>query len=256
MFNPFSGLVSLGKSLYNTGANALGGIADSMDRSKQAEERYGGVDQGNTLVPGAGNRQRQLLGYADYAAGRASPGVSRSAATNQQYALANQLMNQAQGRGPSLAQMQLQQAADRNMMQQAALARSGPPQNLAAAQRLAMQNQSQIGAGLGAQSAMARLQEQGQAQGMLGNVLGQARGQDLQASLGAGDMALRGRAINDQAALEAYRQELQQALAQQQGGLGYEQLRAQRYGSLVGQPTVGESVIGALGGVLGFGGSR
>src|SRR5688500_14638101 len=81
---------------------------------------------------------------------------------SQNSAYAQQLQNQALGKGPSLAQAQLQQAQQANLAQQLAAARSTRGVNPAL---LARQQQMAIGKSgqqLAAQSSVARLQEQQQ----------------------------------------------------------------------------------------------
>lgn len=88
--------------------------------------------------------------------------------------LAQQYQNQANGVGPSLAQMQLQQATDQNLRNSAALAASG--RNPALASYQATQAQGAAGQQAAGQSAIARLQEQYQAQQGLANITGQMQG--------------------------------------------------------------------------------
>jgi len=104
--------------------------------------------------------------------------------------LAAQLWAQAQGKGPSLAQMQLQQGTDQNLRQQAALAASG--RNPASASYNAMQNQAGAAQTMAGQSAMARLQEQYQAQQGLAGLTGQMN----QASLANANMGLANNQFN------------------------------------------------------------
>jgi hypothetical protein len=105
-------------------------------------------------------------------------GASRGVGA-QQAALANALRAQAEGRGPSLAQMQYNQALGQTqaaIQSQLASARGLSP---AQAQRIAARQQAAMGAGAASQSAMLRLQEQQAAQAALGNLLGQQRQQEL-----------------------------------------------------------------------------
>lgn len=116
-----------------------------------------------------------------------------------QQALAQQLMGQATGQAPSLAELQLQQAQDRALKQQiaqAASVRGGPA---AAAQ------QRQLGAQLAetqqaqmAQAAEARIKEQQAAQQTLGQVSTALRGADV-------DIATEQARLEQQAALEGRR---------------------------------------------------
>lgn len=102
--------------------------------------------------------------------------------------LIGQLQRQAMGQGPSVVQQQLNQATDRNVAQQMAMASANRGQIGAGYQALQAGTQAQQQA-IG-QAAEARAQEQLNAQGLLGQVAGQMRGQDQgwaqnQAQLGA-----------------------------------------------------------------------
>ena len=99
----------------------------------------------------------------------------------QQLGLIQQLQDQAAGRGPSLAQMQLQQATNQNMQQGRAMAASQRGLGGGAAARQIAGQRGSIGQQMAGQSAMARLQEQMAARGMLGQQLGGVRGQDMSA---------------------------------------------------------------------------
>lgn len=97
----------------------------------------------------------------------------------QQLALASQLAGQASGTGPSITGMQgaqSQEAALAASRAQLASARGGANPALA---RQAMQQNAQTQQQIAQQTQIARLQEQMQAAGMLGNVAGQARGADI-----------------------------------------------------------------------------
>jgi hypothetical protein len=87
----------------------------------------------------------------------------------------------SRGQGPSLAAQQFQQATDRNMASQQSMAQSGRGGPLAAFN--AANNMGQLGAQAAQGSAMARVQEQQMALGMLGNTLHQGRGADEQVNM-------------------------------------------------------------------------
>jgi hypothetical protein len=95
-----------------------------------------------------------------------------------------QLQQQAAGQGPSLAQLQLQQATGENMNNAMALGAAQQGQGLGAqaALRSILDNQARIQQQSALQSAMLRNQEQMQAREQLGGVLGGVRGQDLGAA--------------------------------------------------------------------------
>lgn len=84
----------------------------------------------------------------------------------------------------STADMQLRQGLDRAMAQQSSMAASARPGQGALAQRIAAQNQAKIASGAAGQSALLRLQEERQAQGQLGTLLAQLRGQDINMAQG------------------------------------------------------------------------
>ena len=88
--------------------------------------------------------------------------------------LISQLQQQARGEGPSIAEAQLKAASDRSLAQQLAAAQSGRGgQSTAAIQRQLAQQQATSGQEIAQQAAIARMQEQQSAQGLLANVLGQ-----------------------------------------------------------------------------------
>ena len=108
----------------------------------------------------------------------AANGMSTQTA-GQQAALAQALQDQAAGKGPSLTQMQLQQATQANAAQYAGAIASQRGINPALAARMVGQNAANMNQQMAGQSAIARLQEQMQARAQLGDVLGQQRAQDI-----------------------------------------------------------------------------
>lgn len=101
---------------------------------------------------------------------------------NYQLGLAAQLQAQANGEGPSLAQMQLQQSTDQTMNQSLGAIRSATGANAGLSARTAALSAAQGLGAAGLQSGLLRLQEQQQAQQMLGQVSGQGRSGDLDAN--------------------------------------------------------------------------
>ncbi len=98
---------------------------------------------------------------------------------NQQLQLGNMLMQQANGRGPSVAGSQLQQSTEMNLqaaLAQAASARGG---NLGAAQYGLGNARANITQQAAQGLAQARIQEQMGARAQLGQVLDQGRGNDI-----------------------------------------------------------------------------
>lgn len=159
----------------------------------------------------------------------------------QQMAFAQQLMNQANGVGPSVAQQQLQAGTDQNIAAQMALAASGRPTNAAYAQRLAMQGIAGSQQQMAQQSAMLRNQEQLNAQGLLGQALAQGRGQDIGMATDQAKIGLQSQALKDQFNLGLTGLGTQRDVAQMQGAFGLADLqeqskkrRAQGVGALSG----------------------
>lgn len=81
--------------------------------------------------------------------------------------LINHLTDMSNGVGPSLAQMQLQDATNRNIQNQAGIAASNPGMNPAMAQRMMGQNVAGMNQQAAGQSGQLRLQEQMDAMGQL-----------------------------------------------------------------------------------------
>lgn len=170
----------------------LNNALDSMDRSKNEFRDVGKWD--DYMLPGYGesmNRHNNLL---------------------------NQLEQQAAGKGPSMADMQMQRGLQSALAQQQALAQSGRG-NAAMAARQASINSGNIAQNLAGQGAMARLAEQRGAQSQL-------------------SQALQG--------------QLNVQQAQQRGALAYNDARTQRFNSMLGVPTNGERVASAGRDLLGF----
>ena len=190
---------------------------------------------GFTNVPGSAERWNLDNAFGQSAASRLYGDISQQAALrgdeayNQQNAALQQglqarnlqlagidQMNQAMlGYTPSVAQLQQQRGLSRAMQQASSMAASarGGGANLAAAQRLGMQQQGQLAGTAVEQNALLRANE-----------MAQARGQYAQATAGlrGGDVA------SQQAALSNMASQQQQALAYRQMGFqaGNTQLQA------------------------------
>jgi hypothetical protein len=133
---------------------------------------------------------------------------------NYQLGLAQQLQAQATGQGPSLAQLQLQQATDRGLQQSLGAIRSATGANAGLAARTASLAGAQQLGQMGAQSGILRLQEQQQAQNALAGLAGQGRQGDIatdQSAIQAADVTLRSRlgalgglsnTVNDKAGIQ------------------------------------------------------
>lgn len=125
----------------------------------------------------------------------------------------SQLFQQAQGKGPSLAQAQLKAASDRSLAQQLAAAGRARGTNSAAVGRQLARQQAAAGQQLAQDAATARIQEQQLAQ------------QNLQAALTSGAaQEQQRRQLETQAGQAALQQMLQSGMAQQQARQAFEQL--------------------------------
>lgn len=201
----------LGKSIYDVfqGQPAyMDPTSPEYQRRLAALRSQVGGPQTGTAFAGAEQETFGALG--------ASKGVGA-----EQAALAEALRAQAEGRGPSLAQMQYQRAlegAQAAAQSQLASARGLSP---AQAQRLMLTRQAGAQAAAASQSAQLRLQEQMAAQAALGNLLGQRRQQELLGGqLAAGLYGTAGGLGTQQAISQA---ELNQRAQQMAMGLGQQQ---------------------------------
>lgn len=139
---------------------------------------------------------------------------------DQQQGLINQLIAQGQGQGPNPAMDQLRMTTDQNARQQAALVAGARGVNPALAARLAAQQGASINQQAAGQAALQSAQQQLAAQQQAGGLLGQQIGQQTQQ---AGLNAQQQQAYNQLLAqnLSSQRgQDIGQATAQGQAGLG------------------------------------
>lgn len=145
---------------------ALGLLAgfQSGDTDKETQQRKMLQDYYNQVQ----NRPMQQMGPAEQG--------QYSSFRQNQSALVSRLEAMANGTGPSLARQQFEQATDRNMRGQQAMAASGRGGPLA--QMTAANNMAMLGANAAQGSALARTNEQMQAIGQLGGVIGQGRAAD------------------------------------------------------------------------------
>lgn len=143
---------------YQGAANAIGGFVN---------DTYGKyTPQDVSQIPGYGGLQGELSGQLN---GQPS---------QQEGTLANMLMQQAQGQGPSVAQQQLAQTTQGNIANAYALAQSRP--NDAGAARNVANQVGNLNQQAAQQGALLRSQEQLGAMGQLGGLLSSERGQDAQ----------------------------------------------------------------------------
>lgn len=116
---------------------------------------------------------------------------------NQQMGLSEMAMAQARGEGPSLAQMQLQQATDANIAAQMAAAGSMRGIQGGTAQRQLANQAAMAGQQAAQQAAQLRLAEQQQAQSFAAQLAQAARGQDLSAAEANLQSELQNRQLRD-----------------------------------------------------------
>lgn len=142
---------------------------------------------------------RSLGGASDVSAsyaGMTDPmGAEQLRVAQEQQRLADALRAQAEGRAPSLAQMQFQrglEASQAAIQSQLASARGLSP---AQAQRIAARQQAALGASGAAQSSEMRLREQMASQAALANLLAQSRQGALGGYQTAAELAARERAL-------------------------------------------------------------
>jgi hypothetical protein len=207
-------------------------------------------DQQNFAMPGAAQRDARLGGMAAGAQQRQAPQAAGSDIRGRQMSLADVLAQQMSGQD-SIAQRQLRDATDRNISQQQAMAQSARPGMAAQAALQASQNAGLINSGLAGQSALAGIQERQAAAQSLGGVLQGARGLDEQRALQNAGMQLQQGGQNDAFTQALMAQQLQNAAYQQQGGMGYEQARTQRYMGSLQSPTWGQGLLAGGVGIAG-----
>ena len=207
-----------------------------------------GLDPGNFQLEGQGQRKRDLLQQADFAAGRQAPQIGQSGFRSAQGGLVGMLQDRAAGRGPSAAQMQLKDAMGRNVSSQQALLATGG----AGGARQASMQAGMTGGSLAGQAAQLRANEMTQAQGLLGQVTGQARGQDLQRQGMMSDAELRSRGLNDMQIARMRQMELDNARLGLTGSMGLEGERTRRRGQDLGVPTAGQAGLSAVSSLFGM----
>ncbi len=233
----------------------IGGATKAVDKVAGVIEGFGNMGDrmgaaqsfaDANMQPGVGSlygfnaRSGATWDAGNAAQGRGAPQAGRSGFRQDQRQAIGMLQGLASGQGPSAANMQLQDSLRRNVSAQQALAASARPGESGAAQRMASQQASLLGGSLANQGANARVQEQLGAMGMLGNAIQGARGQDESLNLANVQAQLQQRGMNDQQQQAMYQQNLQNAIAAQQGGLGAQNARNSLLAAGLNTPTPGE----------------
>jgi hypothetical protein len=227
---------------------------------------YEGIDRSNFDMPGYQGIQDRYTNYLNGIDSRGAPTIGQyqnaaaSGFAGDQRGLAQLLSDRANGRGVSVADLQMQQGFDRANQAQRSMMAGATPNNRALALRLGSQNMAANDMDLAGQAALARAQESQMAASNLGAVLAQGRGADENLNMfNAGQqnqrtgqqaqMQQNQYAINDQARGGLLSGSLQAAQAQQQGGQNYEQNRTSRFGAVLGVPTLQEQQTAAITGL-------
>jgi hypothetical protein len=244
-FGALGGAVGLGGEV----PDVIGGMT-----SDRTNNQWRDPNQANFNLPGFDQRNSQYQQGINGAQGRSAFQAGENGQfRGDQSQLAQMLMGAAHGDN-SVSQEQLRQAQMQNVGQQQAMAASAAPGQQAMATRQAMANAARMGYGMAGQASLAGLQERQGAMSQLGNVLQGARGQDQQMSQFNTAQQAQNRGQNDQYGLGLMGLQQQNAQAQQQGGMGYEQARTQRFAGALGQPTQQEQIMGLISGAAGMAG--
>ena len=205
VFGDGEGPGALGTGQYEVDRHEIDG---SVARIPGAESMRGRFDIG---ADSAGTRKAPTATAAQMGTAQVD-GTQQAEFRQGQSALAKALADQANGKGPSLAQAQLKQATDRNLSQALALKASGRGQGGASAMRAVEDQRASISQQAAADSSSLALNEQMGARNALGQVLAGARGQDIAlASEQAG--------LNQQSMATNAQMEQQAGLANQQAAI-------------------------------------
>lgn len=176
-----------------------------------------------------------------------------------QLSVIGNMMQRFAGGAPTVSGQQFQQAADRGMKQQLALAASQGG-NPALAARQAAMSTAGMTQDLAGQAAVARMQEQQALEQSLGQQLAQARQADIGLATDQAQLAQQAALANQQARaqLQAQQNQLGTAITGQQVGLNQGQFAANqaydqaRIGAGQAQTKTGMDVLGGVGGALAF----
>jgi len=234
MQNPLGGITPGGVGNFNSlfgGMSNLGGPNWMNDLKNQATFQPYSVSQ----YTGDPNQITNAVG--------STPQIDMSQQAQfrgDQLGLAQQLQAQSQGQGPSLANLQLQQALNQSQSQAMGMAASQRGVNPAIAARNAQMSMGQNQQAAAMQSAQTRMQEQMNAQGQLGNVLNQGRGGDISLASNQADLQAKQNALNVQANTSA------QQLQEQQWG----QQNAINMQARQGNSAIGAAGLGGLGSMM------
>ena len=194
-------LTNQGRGTQSTLDEIGGAISKGANWLGIGDDPASAPNMGAAAIPGYEDWRAKLAAGGAAAGQRAGPTIDtgpQSQVRGQQAQLSQMLMDQAQGRGPSIAQEQLRQGTDRNMAQAMAMgAAQGAGSRGAGTLRQIANQRAGIGQQMAGDASMLRLQEQMAARGMLGQQLGGMRGQDIGLATDQARTSLQQQAMND-----------------------------------------------------------
>lgn len=209
------------------GSGTQRGVGPGRQQSGMPRDAFGML--GSLPAPARDRRGNQLNSQINSAGQLADSGQAGFGQLGAESGvLRGQLGDIASGK-LSQSSEQLRQGLQQNLAAQQSMAASARPANAAMAARTGMMNAGRLGAGLSGQQAMAGIAERQGAMNTLGGMLGQQRGLELQAALGARGQAMGG---------------MQAQLAEEERRRAAEAAQGSGMGGIVG---------GIAGGALGFG---
>lgn len=203
------------------------------------------VDEEAAKIPGYDGMQQQAQQGAQAAGQRQAAQLdgSQGEFRQGQSGLAAALAAQASGQGPSLAQGQLKQATDRNLAQALALQASQRGMGAASGLRDVANQRAAISQQAAADAGTLRLQEQGQAQNTLAQVLAGARGQDVAVASENARLQQQQTQLNDSLVQFYVQQGMTLAMAQQQANMQLQGLKAGAFNAQQGNMMQGAQAI-------------
>lgn len=195
--------------------NVWGQIAGTTPgwQTMQAPQIYGPGGSGAPGAPGT--------------IGPATAGGVGSGTAGMQASLIQQLQDQAAGRGPSLAQMQLQKGGDAAMRQAMALGQSTRGTGAGGTMKSILGRQAGIAQGMAGDAGMLALQEQMAARGALGQQLNQQAGLEQNNSQFNATQQQQAAQFNTTTGLTAAQQQQEAAIAQAKLNMEMERLRSE-----------------------------
>ncbi len=215
---------NFGRAFDPAGASGNGGWAKAGQGAGAGQGTQSGLPAIGQFATDAwnginGSRDPQQIQYNQGAGQVGGVGADQNTqGRDMQMSLIQQLQNQANGGGPSLAQMQLQKATDANLSNAMALGASQRGAGAAGGLKAIQGQQAQISQGMAGDSAMLRLNEQMKARDALGNQVGAMRGQDQMLLNANADRAAA--AAKQQAQLDLERQKMLNESASKRSPLG------------------------------------